>query len=250
MKRLLPLLALAISMASPARATVLVGFDPNGFASNQPNPWSTSFSPTVGTVSIASGVLLTQGLATGSGVTSFGALNNGWGGSMQETSQTAAINDGDFYTFSLQATSGNTLSLDSLEWNLRLTSALFEAQTVRYIWQYKVGTGSFTDIGSVVTAGGTLAEWNTNGNTQAALTLSGITALQNTSEEITFRLVGWNVNGSNSALNIGRLSGNDLVINGTVAVPEPSVIGLSVLGCAMLAFTLRRKKTTSAAFSV
>ncbi len=157
---------------------------------------------------------------------------------MQETSQTAAINDGDFYTFSLQATSGGTLSLDTLNWNLRLTEALYNGGTVRYIWQYSVGAGAFTDIGSAVTPSGS---WNTSGNAQPVLTLSGISALQNTTEAITFRLVGWNTNGSNTALNIGRLTGDDLVINGTVAVPEPSVVGLALLGTALVGFSLRRK---------
>lgn len=247
MKLIFPLTALVISLTASLNAAVLVGFDPDGFVGNQSNPWASSYSPTVGTVTIASGVQITQGLTPGSGVTSFGGLNNAWGGSMQETSQTAAIIEGDFYTFSLQAASGNTLSLDSINWNLRLTSALFADQTVRYIWQYKVGEGEFTDVGGVVTPG-SFGVYNTNGVAQPTVSLSGVGSLQNTSEEITFRLVGWNVNGSNTALNIGRLSGNDLVINGTVAVPEPSVLEFTGMALIFGIFALTRKRF-SAIFS-
>jgi hypothetical protein len=56
---------------------------------------------------------------------------------------------------------------------------------------------------------------------------------------VTFRIYGWNSSGTASA-GIRNLSGNDLVINGTVeAIPEPAV--LSMIGLSGLGFLATRR---------
>jgi hypothetical protein len=138
-------------------------------------------------------------------------------------------------TFSLTPIEGYLLSLSSINpYNIRRSGT---GPTTGQ-WQYQIGTGGFFDLGSPITWGATTTA---TGNPQQAINLAGISALQNLSEMVTFRVVNWDTtnSGGNWYFNSTSPGSNDLLVQGTVtAVPEPSTLAL--LALAGLA-TLRRR---------
>lgn len=209
-----------------AHAVVLIGWDPQGMSAANggwPDGWSSSSQG--GTVTVDSGIQIVEGLNRGAGTTA-GTLNNGWGATgINQTTQAAAITDNDYIFFSLAPQEGNIMSLSALDYNVRLVSTPWNSGDARYLWQYKVGDGSFVDIGAPLSLVG---EYDTNGVAQPTLNLSGIAALQNVTEEVEFRMYAWNSGGQ---FVFGRLAGNDLALSGSVsAVPEPSRMLFLFLG--------------------
>lgn len=225
----LVLLALVLATAALPRtqAAVLLAWDPQGLAGTWPENWSSTAQG--GVVTVDSGVAVVSGLSRGAG-TSLAGLNNGWGvGAMNQATRTAAETDGDYLFFALAPLAGNSLSLTSLDSNVRLPQAAWDAGSTRYIWQYKIGDGAYTDIGSPLALSGA---YNTNGAAQPSLDLSGIAALQNITDTVEFRLYAW---GTGGQFVFGRLTGNDLALSGSVAaVPEPSRLLLLPLGGLLL----------------
>lgn len=225
-----------LSFGAEARGAVLLAWDAQGFSSSAPWPENWSSSSQGGTVTVASGILVDSGLGRGAG-TSLAALNNGWGvGAINQTSLSGAVTDGDYASFALSPQTGFSMSLSGIDFTVRLPEAGWNTGTSRYLWQYKIGDGSFVDIGSPLALSGT---WDTNGVAQPALNLSGISALQNLTEPVEFRLYAW---GTGGQFVFGRQSGNDLTLNGTVfAVPEPGRAGLLAVA-ALAGSALRRRR--------
>ena len=127
------------------------------------------------------------GLTRGTGITTSGtAAGSAWGGTgMDNDSEANAITGNDFIFFSITANSGYSLSINSINaYNIRRSST---GPTTGQ-WQYKVGSGSFTDIGTDITWG---TKTSSSGNSQAAIDLSGISALQGVSAgtTVTFRCI-------------------------------------------------------------
>jgi hypothetical protein len=144
-----------------------------------------------------------QGLTRGAGLTIATTArvfsSEGWGdnanGGASWTTKDEAITNLDFVTFTLDPTTGNEVSFDTLDYKIRRTGS----GPSKFIWQYQVGAGTFMDIGTEV-------EYTTNetaGLFQPQLDLSAISALQDVEDSITFRLVGWNNTGTGS-FGIGR----------------------------------------------
>jgi len=168
------------------------------------------------------------GLTRGSGVgvnTANTPAGNAWGGSgFIFSSQAAAITGNSFATFSLTAGAGYTLSCTNIPaYNIRRTSA--GSTTGR--WQYQVGGGAFTDIGSAITWGTTTGS---GGNAQTAIDLSGISALQNVpaGTTVTFRIVLWGGTAVTGTWYVNNLVGGyDLQVQGTlsstVTVTPPAI---------------------------
>lgn len=229
------LLAALFSMAclSTARSAVLVAWDPQGITSDWPENWSSSSQG--GTVTVDSGIDLVAGLGRGAG-TSLAGLNNGWGlGAVNQTTQAGALADGDYLNFTLAPQEGFAMSLASLDFNVRLPTSGWDAGASRYQWQYKVGDGSFVDIGSPLALVG---DYNTNGAAQPTLDLSGVAGLQNVTDAVELRMYAW---GTGGQFVFGRLAGNDLALSGSVAaVPEPSRLLLAGFGA--LGFLLQRRR--------
>ncbi len=237
MKHIVRLTALAcLALFSSAQAAVLVGWDPSGLAGSWPDNWTTSEQG--GTVTVDSGISLEHGLDRGAGTT-VGSLNNGWGANgVNQTTQAAAITDNDYLYFALAPGADKSMSLSALDFNVRLVSGPWNSGAARYLWQYKVGDGEFTNVGSALALQGV---YDTNGVAQPTLDLSGITALQNVTETVEFRVYAW---GTGGQFVFGRLAGNDLALSGTVSsVPEPSRMLLLVIGLATLAGRRRRPHT-------
>ncbi|MEI6881234.1 MAG: YDG domain-containing protein, partial [Bacteroidota bacterium] len=162
------------------------------------------------------------GLTRGSG---FGAMStNGvasaWGSNNFTTSGTLSgeISANKFYTFTITANSGKLVTLTSISaYNIRRSSS---GPTTGQ-WQYQIGSGSFVNIGSAITWGGTTSS---SGNAQTAIDLSGITDLSQvpSSSVITIRLVSYGATGTagtNYLKDLGNTTSNDLIINGIISVP-------------------------------
>jgi len=122
-----------------------------------------------------------------------------------------AITNNSYYQFTIQANAGYTVSPAGISANFRRTSdgpSLFQ-------WMYSLDGTNFTNIGSAIT----FNTANTNGNAQAPVDLSAITALDNVGNgtTITIRLYGYNAGSSTGEFALGRLFGYDLSISGTVS---------------------------------
>jgi hypothetical protein len=203
------------------------GLLPGGSANYGPSP----FSPTSKDNNVTVG-----GLTRGSGLvtTGTGAASawggNGWDGN---ASLAAAITANDFVTFTVKADPGYELSLsDFAAYNIRRSGS---GPTTGQ-WQYSTDGSSFTDIGSAITWGSTTSG---SGNAQPSIPLSGITALQNVPDTttVTFRLVNWNASASGGTWYLNGagspVAEQSLTLNGVVAVPEPSTLGLAAAGVAL-----------------
>lgn len=161
------------------------------------------------------------GLTRGAGVTTTGtAAANAWGGNgfNDQAALSNAISANDFVTFTLTANTGFTLSISGISaYNVRRSST---GPTFGQ-WQYKRGSGEFTNIGSSIT-------WGTNttyaGNLQSAIDLSSVVDLQDVPSgiTITFRIVCWGSTNSGGTWYLNDPSDNtnlDFVINGQAPAP-------------------------------
>ena len=200
---------------------ILAAWETTGLSSYGPSPFAaTSNAPNVSVV----------GLTRGSGV---GTVNtagaNAWGGTgFVFANEAAAIAGNSFATFSLTAGPGYLISFTNIPaYNIRHSGT----GSTTGIWQYQVGNGAFTDIGSAITWGATTSS---SGNLQSAIDLAGIAALQNipAGTNITFRIVLWGGTGSGSWYVNNLAAGFDLQVLGTltpvnVVVAAPPVITVS-----------------------
>ena len=161
--------------------------------------------------------LTTSGLTRHWTTSGNAGVDHGWGGNNFTTSSFAdALVANEFFTFTLNVNADYILYLSSIgAYNIRRSGT---GPTTGQ-WQYAVGAGDFTNLGSAIT-------WGTNtaaaGNTQTAIELFEIAELQGITfgTTITFRLVVWGATGTG-----GTFYFNDA--NSTVTANQ---LGLSVFG--------------------
>ena len=189
--------------------TTLVGWDFNGQTGFGPSPLSASSV-------VGAGLTGTPSLTRGSGVTTTGGSSNGWGGDgwdISNTTAASAIAANDFASFSLTVSANNALNLDGFSaYNVRRSGT----GPTTGLWQYQVGGGSFVDIGSPITWGGTTSS---AGNPEAQIDLASIPALQGllAGSVITFRVVNYGSTGAAGSWYLNNFqTGNDFAINGKV----------------------------------
>ena len=218
-----------------APALSLAVWDFNGIDLDDLNPASryelSAGSTTVGIAQAA--------LRLGSGVThSTGAGQYGFkvANTDAQTSLAGAIAKGHYIEFSLTAAAGTTLHLDSLTFNGQ--SAASGADNIALL----SSVGGFSDGAAITTRSG-IAGATGGFDTDASgfgnpVDLS-MPAFQNIAS-IRFRLYGWNTSGSTGATYFRNLSGDDLVIHGTVNVPEPASYALLCGGLGLLVLVARR----------
>lgn len=228
----IPSTVLAASLALSfihIHAATLAAWDTNGLAANATDvPATTSAaSLTVSVVSRGAGLSNIGGSPPANLISA-----TGW----NETSLSSSITVGDYLQFTVTPDSSYEVSFTTIDVNLRRTGT--SANT--YQWAYSLDgfTTAPVMIGSSVSYTGTA----TNGAAQTQLSMSSLSPLQNVSSAVSFRLYAWGGTGdSASNFGIGRLSGNDLVIGGTVinAVPEPAAAFLGTIG--MLGLLRRRR---------
>jgi hypothetical protein len=187
---------------------VLVAWEVNGLSGYGASPLTAA--------SNAPNVTPVAGLTRGSGVgTANTAAANAWGGTgFVFADEATAVTGNSFATFSLTAAPGYKMSCTNIPaYNIRRSSS----GSTTGIWQYQIGGGTFTDIGSAITWGGTTTS---TGNPESAIDLSGIGPLQNVpaGTNVTFRIVLWGGTGTGTwYVNNLATSGFDLQVLGTLA---------------------------------
>lgn len=152
-------------------------------------------------------------LTLGSGVTASNSGDTFGGSGFNSTTLSTAISGGDYLSFTITPADGFAISISSLS----LNSGVSTAVTNFNVSLLSSATG-FTGADSLYNY-----SFSTAGAPTQSITLTGVTALQNVSGSLEFRLYGWRDTAGTSTFRIRNLSGNDLVINGSVsAIPEPS----------------------------
>lgn len=189
----------------------LAGWDVSGLAGGANNFGPSPLAPTTNASN-----LTVVGLTRGSGVgTSGTGAGRAWGGNtFTNSSSAAAIAASRFITFTVTAGAGYTMSCTSIsEFDYRHSAT----GPANGLLQYQIGSGPFTDIGTLsypvsTSAGGSLSPIN----------LSGISNLQNVGAgtNVTFRIVNWG--GTSSAgtwyiFDVANSSALDFALQGTVA---------------------------------
>jgi len=224
-KTLISFLFLIISSSLFAQVE-LMGWDFSGSTG-----FGTSPLPVTNSVNTITPTALTRG--TGLATVNFSALSTynqtykTWGatGFRNSGTKAQAISDNTFFYFTI--TGNTTFSITSLNAFRLLVSKEADNDAAqdgpnRAIWQYKVGNGSYNDIGtasSLVLYSGY--------NDIPAVNLSGISALQNISSgtTITFRMLAYNSGDTHGAIFfVDKGVGDDLSISG---ITGPSISALT-----------------------
>lgn len=177
------------------------------------------------------------GLTRGAGIGTTGtAAAKAWGGTGFTTTnntQALALAGNQIVTFTITANAGNNVSLTGIPiYNIRRSAA----GPSTGIWQYQVGAGAFTDIGTAITWG---AVTTSAGNDQAAIDLSVISALQNVpaGTTITLRVILWGSTATSGTwyFNDQTSGTRDLIVNGSTAVAGTPTFSFG--GAALTAFS-------------
>ena len=193
----------------PGARVVLAGFDvsgQNGFGA----------SPMLATTNDPGVTVL--GLSRGPGVTLTGTpAGRAWGGTgFADTSAAGAIAAGHFCTFSVTPVAGQQVSFSSIS---RFDYRHSGTGPTNGLLQFQVGSGSFLDVTNI--------NYNvaaSSGASVGAIDLSGIFALQNVTNTVTFRIVNWNgaAGGTWYIYDVGATAAADLSVDGIVSqVPPP-----------------------------
>ena len=238
MKKIISMAAiLALACAASAQAAVLVGFKLTGMP--------TSPTPTSAAATTVDTNLTAAPLTRGAGLTPSG-LANGFSASdwnIATTSFADAQAAGDFYQLSFSVQPNATASLSSIDSVLRRSSG---AAVPNFQFAY-----SFDGFATQANAGSsfTFNIADSNGAIAPSVDLTSVTALQNIAggTTVTLRLLAYGSTTTTSTLAIGRQSSvagsgvaNDLAINGTTAVPEPTTLAVVALAGTTLALRRRR----------
>ena len=215
MKKIIYFICVVIFILTGQLSAQIIAWETNGLSGITPNGWNASTN---------NSNLNTSSLYRGTGIVA-SSLSNAFSSnyfSTGTTSKTSALNDGDYLYFVIQAKSGYEVSLSILDVNFRRSST----GPNTFQWQYSIDGSTFNDFGSQISYTGT----ETNGLSQTQISLSSHPDLQNVTNStiITIRLLCWGATGSTGSFAIGRLSGNDLAITGTVLSEEPTTQATNV----------------------
>jgi hypothetical protein len=172
-------------------------------------------------------------LTLGSGVSASNTTDFFSANGFNTISLAAAISGGDYLSFTITPAAGFALNISSVSFNSGVSSAVtnFNAALL------SSATG--------FDAAGALHSYSfatTTPPTQS-ITLSGTAALQNVSGALEFRLYGWRDSAGTSTFRLRTLSGNDLVVTGSVtAIPEPGTYAVILGAMVLVGAVIRRRR--------
>lgn len=189
------------------QAETLVGFIPQGFSKGGPSPWTPEVQP--GEIELAKGVRIEGGLVRGSGILA-GGTADAWGGNgFDGQSKEEALSKQSWFSVTLAPEEGHTLSLQ----NIQATIFRAKESASTYLWQYRLGDGEFVDLGEPVI----IDQNSARGIAQSPIALTSVPTLQNISQPVTLRMLGWGASKSSSSWGFGKTTGQPtLSIEGTV----------------------------------
>jgi hypothetical protein len=150
----------------------------------------------------------------------------------EQTTFAGAVDNNHFIQFTLEADVGYRFDLTSIELNGESSGT--GADSIALTSDID-GFSSGSEIATLSGRQGITGGWDTDASGWGApIDLSGVQYQNQTS--VTFRLYGWNSSSGSGITYIRNLSGDDLVVNGTVeAIPEPAVMGfISLVGIGAL----------------
>ena len=160
-------------------------------------------------------------LTLGPGITASTAANTFQGSTWTATSYADAVSSNDYISWFIVAESGYQFTVTNLAFNFVRSST---------------GASNMVVQSSYDTFSSDLFSSNSIGNTTFAPSIS--VSLTDTSD-VEIRLYGWGASGTTGTTGIRTLSGNDLIVQGTVAaIPEPGT--MTMLGLSLLALLTRR----------
>lgn len=172
-------------------------------------------------------------LTLGSGLTSSATANTFGGSGFNSTSLASAIAANQYLSFTLTPSAGHAVSISSLSFLTGVSAAVSNFH------------GELLSSATGFASGNALHSYSFSSTTAPlqSITLSGHSALQNATSAIEFRIYGWRDTTGTSTFRIRSLSGNDLVINGSVsAVPEPSTYAVLFGALTLAAVVVRRRR--------
>ena len=174
-------------------------------------------------------------LTLGAGITASSAADTFGGSGFNSTALASAITGDQYLSFTISPTTGYAVSFTSLS----LLSGVSTATTSFH--------GEVLSSATGFDSGASLYSYSFSSTSAPlqSITLSGVSALQNVTGPVEFRIYGWRDTGGTSTFRLRSLTGSDLVLNGTVsAVPEPSTYA-AILGALTLAGVAMHRRRRS-----
>jgi hypothetical protein len=211
----------SLVVAHTASADLLVAFDFNGYAGSELQGTSTVVS-----VGIDGPVLILRG----SGLTAVGNADRfnaqGWDGATSSDNALAANN---YFEWTITPSAGYSMSVTQISFQVQRSNTGASNLVLR------------TSVDSYAANLNTLNNFAGNNNTVGStFNSSGVTALQDTTGAITFRVIAW-PGASTGSLGFEG-GGNDIQIFGTTTlVPEPTTVLLMASGLLALSASRRKK---------
>ncbi len=193
----------------------------NSFFTGELLAWNVAGQSNYGTqdllaTTIGPGITNSLGLTRGSGVSTSGsAATNAWGGRNWASTSSDGISGNEYASFGLTVSAGEVVSLTTIDMNYRRGSQ----GPANGLWQYQLNGSAWTNITDVSDE---FPSTSGTGGSISPISLSGITALQNISagSVLDIRVVPYGASSSNGPWYVYDLSGDDLVLDGTVAAAQ------------------------------
>lgn len=214
-------------VAGTVRSDVLVAWNVEGINVASGSGLESGTSPYP--FSVTNNAMHTTGILTlGSGVNPSNSTNQ-YGFKIsyadQQTTLDGAIANHHYIQFTLVADAGYRFDLASIALNAESTGAGADNIALLSNIEGFAGSDAIDSLSDRqgLTGGWDADEWAKLDEFSGNADYEALTA-------VTFRLYGWNSSSSRGVTRIRNLSGNDLVVHGTIeAVPEPAVMGFVLL---------------------